>query len=76
MLGKIKAYAIGAALALALVAAWAASIFRKGAASTAFKTEREDRSNARSIEDVADLARRADGDPLDRLHKAGRLRDY
>lgn len=75
MWSRIKAWAVVIGLALLAAAAWTASIFAKGAASNQAKVMRKDQDNARRIEDVADLARRADGDPLDRLSQAGHLRD-
>lgn len=72
---KTKAWAAVIGLALVSMAVWAASIFAKGAASNQAKVTRRDQGNARNIEEVADLARRADGDPLERLSRAGHLRD-
>lgn len=46
-----------------------------GALRQAQKAEQKDRDNARKIEDAADSARTHAGDPVERLHKHGRIRD-
>ena len=75
---KFKAYIL--AIGAALTAIFGVYLYGRssGASDAKLKIERADHAKARTIEDAADRARRADGDntpAVERLHRYKRLRD-
>ena len=73
---KAQIIALGAGLAALVGIYWAGK--RSGAKDERIEQERADVEQARRIQDVADRARRADGDnlpPVERLRVAKKLRD-
>jgi len=76
---KFKAYIF--AFGAALTAIFGVYLYGRssGASDAKLKIERADHAKARTIEDAADRARRADGDNLpavERLRRAKRIRDF
>lgn len=72
MIRRALAWALG--LVMLVLGAWTAGR-REGRSAAKSEAMREDMDNARRIEDAADAARRAGGDAVDELQRAGRLRD-
>jgi hypothetical protein len=73
---KAQIIALGAGLVALVGIYWAGK--RSGAKDERIEQERADAEQARRIQDVADRARRADGDnlpPVERLQRAKRIRD-
>ena len=76
---KFKAYIL--AFGAGLTALFGVYLYgrHRGSEDTEIEMERADNAKARTIEDAADRARRADGDNLpavERLRRAKRIRDF
>jgi hypothetical protein len=75
ILTQIKVWLIAALAALSALFGIYLYGRQQGSHREAQKAAEKDRQNARRIEDVADSARTDTGDPVERLHKHGKLRD-
>lgn len=72
---KFKMYIIAIAGAIATIAGIYFYGRKDGTYKEMMRQEKDDRKQARKIEDDADIARSLDADPIERLRKHKKLRD-